>query len=72
MEQTVFNIVVGVAAFFGGWVLNSITKAIEKLEKDVRNMPMAYVTKDDYHRDIDDIKEMLDKIFNKLDKKVDK
>ena len=72
MEQTVFNIVVGVAAFFGGWVLNSITKAIEKLDKDVRDMPMTYVTKDDYHRDIDDIKEMLDKIFNKLDKKVDK
>ena len=72
MEQTVFNIVVGVAAFFGGWVLNSITKAIEKLDKDVRSMPMTYVTKDDYHRDIDDIKEMLDKIFNKLDKKVDK
>mgnify|MGYP003332758092 CR=1 FL=1 len=72
MEQTVFNIIVGVAAFFGGWVLNSITKTIEKLDKDVRNMPMTYVTKDDYHRDIDDIKEMLDKIFNKLDKKVDK
>ena len=72
MEQTVFNIVVGVAAFFGGWVLNSITKAIEKLDRDVRSMPMTYVTKDDYHRDIDDIKEMLDKIFNKLDKKVDK
>ena len=72
MEQTVFNIVVGVAAFFGGWVLNSITKAIEKLDKDVRSMPMTYVTKDDYHRDIDDIKAMLDKIFNKLDKKVDK
>ena len=72
MEQTVFNIIVGVAAFFGGWVLNSITKTIEKLDRDVRNMPMTYVTKDDYHRDIDDIKEMLDKIFNKLDKKVDK
>ena len=70
--QFVFNGIVGLAAFFGGWVLNSITKAIEKLDRDVRSMPMTYVTKDDYHRDIDDIKEMLDKIFNKLDKKVDK
>ena len=72
MEQNIFNIIVGVAAFFGGWVLNSITKTIEKLDRDVRSMPMTYVTKDDYHRDIDDIKEMLDKIFNKLDRKVDK
>lgn len=58
--------------FFGGWILNNITKAIERLDKDVRNLPMMYVTKDDYHRDIDDVKDMLDKIFNKLDNKVDK
>lgn len=72
MDQNVFNIIVGVAAFFGGWILNNITKAIERLDKDVRNLPMMYVTKDDYHRDIDDVKDMLDKIFNKLDNKVDK
>jgi hypothetical protein len=72
MEQSIFNIVVGVAAFFGGWVLNNITKSIERLDRDVRDMPKTYVTKDDYHRDIDDVKDMLDKIFNKLDNKVDK
>lgn len=30
--QAVFNFVVGIAAFFGGWVLNNITKAIERLD----------------------------------------
>jgi predicted membrane metal-binding protein len=70
--QQVFNLAVGIAAFFGGWVLNSITKAIERLDIDVRALPVNYVSKDDYRRDIDDIKEMLGKIFDKLDAKVDK
>ena len=72
MDQMVFNIIVGIAAFFGGWVLNNITKAIERLDKDVREMPKTYVTKEDYHRDIDEIKDMLGKIFDKLDNKADK
>ena len=71
-SQTFFNIALGLIAFLGGWVLNNITKAIERLDTDVRAMPMTYVSKDDYRRDIDDIKEMLGKIFDKLDSKVDK
>jgi hypothetical protein len=70
--QVLFNIVVGVAAFFGGWSLNQITRSIERLDKDVRNMPLNYVTQTTYQRDIDDIKNMLGKIFDKLDEKVDK
>jgi hypothetical protein len=70
--QQLFNIAIGLAAFLGGWVLNNITKAIERLDTDVRAMPATYVSKDDYRRDIDDIKEMLNKIFDKLDSKVDK
>ena len=71
-SQSVFNVVVGLAAFFGGWVLNSITKAINRLDADVRNMPLMYVTKDDYHRDIDEIKDICKQIFDKLDNKADK
>ena len=70
--QQLFNIALGLAAFLGGWVLNNITKAIERLDLDVRALPTTYVSKDDYRRDIDDIKEMLGKIFDKLDSKVDK
>lgn len=70
--QVLFNIVVGVAAFFGGWSLNQITRSIERLDKDVRNMPLIYVTQSTYQRDIDDIKSMLSKIFDKLDEKADK
>lgn len=70
--QMVFNVLVGVSAFLGGWVLNSITKAIERLDKDVREMPRMYVTKEDYHRDIDELKEICKQIFDKLDNKADK
>lgn len=70
--QILFNIVVGVAGLFGGWILNNISQSIRTLDKDVRNMPLTYVTQAHYQRDIDEIKGMLDKIFNKLDEKMDK
>jgi len=70
--QIFFNAAIGLVAFFGGWVLNNITKAIERLDTDVRNMPHNYVGKDDYRSDIKDVKDMLGKIFDKLDTKVDK
>ena len=70
--QTLFNIAVGLAAFFGGWVLNNIMRSIQLLDRDVREMPKIYVTKDDFHRDIAEIKDICRQIFDKLDNKADK
>jgi len=70
--QQIFNIIVTIAGFLAGWVLNNITKAIERLDADVRDMPKDYATKEDYHRDIDEIKNICKQIFNKLDNKADK
>ena len=70
--QQIFDIIIGLSAFMGGWILNNITKAIERLDSDVRDMPKNYVTKEDYHRDIDEIKDICKQIFNKLDNKADK
>ena len=70
--QVLFNIVLGVAAFLGGWTVNNLTRSIERLDKDIRSMPLTYVTQTTYQRDIDDIKSMLGKIFDKLDDKMDK
>ena len=70
--QVLFNIAVAIAGFFGGWTLNRIYIAIDRLDSDVRNMPMNYVNRDDYKADIRDIREMLGKIFDKLDNKADK
>lgn len=70
--QAVFNTVIGIAAFLGGWVLNNITKAIERLDDDVRAMPHTYISKDDYHRDIGELKDICRQIFNRLESKADK
>jgi hypothetical protein len=70
--QFLFNVLVGVSGFLGGWILNNISRSIERLDKDVRQMPLTYVTRADYRSDIDEIKGMLGKIFDKLDGKADK
>ena len=70
--QILFNIAIALAGFFGGLVLNNISKSIDKLDVDVRALPHIYVTREDYKDDMRDIKEMLGKIFDKLDLKVDK
>lgn len=65
--QLLFNIVLGAAGFFGGWVLNTMTKAIERLDSDVRDMPKTYVTKDDWREDMKALKADMEKGFDKLD-----
>jgi hypothetical protein len=70
--QMFFNMAVGLAGFFGGWVLNSITRSLDRLDRDIRSLQKDYVTKTDYHRDIDEIKSICKQIFDKLDAKADK
>ena len=70
--QQLFNIAVGLVAFFGGWVLNSITRSLDRQDVEIRNMQKEYVTKNDYHRDIDELKSICKQIFDKLDAKADK
>jgi hypothetical protein len=70
--QTLINLGLGLIGFFGGWTINSITRSVERLDTDVRGMQREYVTKDDYRRDIDEIKAMCKQIFDKLDAKADK
>lgn len=70
--QVLFNLAVAVGGFFGGWTLNRIYQAIDRLDSDVRGMPLHYVSRDDYRTDIKDIRDMLGKIFDRLDGKADK
>jgi hypothetical protein len=70
--QMLFNLVVGVAAFFGGWTLNNITRMLNRIDDDIRDLPHVYVSKEDYKTDINDIKGMLGKIFDRLEHKADK
>ena len=70
--QILFNIAVAVAGFLGGWTLNRIYQALDRLDADVRQMPHNYVNREDYRSDVTEIKTMLGKIFDKLDNKADK
>ena len=70
--QPAFNLALGIAAFFGGFLFNKIWSAIEKLDTEVRELPKVYVAKEDYKSDIHDIKAMLRQIIDKLEAKADK
>jgi len=70
--QFLINMGFGIAGAFGGWILNSLSRSILRIEDKLSEMPLQYVTRDDYRVDIADIKGMLSRIFDKLDNKVDK
>lgn len=70
--QIAFNIAMALVAFMGGWILNRITSSLDRLDRDVRNMPLQYVTRADFQRDIDELKSICRQIFDKLDDKADK
>lgn len=71
-SQILINIGFGVAGAFGGWILNSLSRSIIRIEDRITDMPLQYVTRDDYRADIAEVKGMLARIFDKLDGKVDK
>lgn len=71
-NQQLFNIVVSVAGFLAIYLINSLTRTIQKLEDKVGDLPHVYVAKDDYRADIAEVKSILKQIFDKLDGKADK
>ena len=74
--QFLINTGFGVAMSVIGWFAREMWAAVQELRSDLsrlrEDLPKTYVAKDDYREDVRDIKEMLGKIFDKLDAKVDK
>jgi hypothetical protein len=70
--QILFNIVIVVAGFLGGVLVNRAFTTLDKISDDLKSIPEKYVAKDDYREDIRDIKETLGAIFKKLDGKAEK
>jgi flagellar motor component MotA len=58
----------GLIAFF----VKAIWSKIETLDKEMKEVSMTYVRREDYRDDIRDIKDMLGKIFDRLETKADK
>ena len=74
--QMLINSAIGCACAAAGWWLRVLWEAQQRLQKDLfqleADLPKSYVLKGDYVKDIDEIKSMLGKIFDKLDAKADK
>jgi hypothetical protein len=70
--QFLINILFAAAGTAFGWILNSISRSIIRIEDRMAEMPMMYVNRDDYRADIQEIKGMLGKIFDRLDQKADR
>ena len=70
--QLFFNIIIAVAGFLGGVLMNRLFSTLDKINDDLKQIPEKYVSKDDYREDIREIKEMLGAIFKRLEGKVDK
>ena len=70
--QLIFNAAVTLSGFLGGYLLNNIHRSLERLDLESRTLSNIYVRKDDYREDIAEVKILLAKISDKLDKKQDK
>ena len=74
--QSLINSAAGFAFTIAGWFSREMWSAVKELKSDLaklrEELPKTYVTRDDNRDDIREIKEMLGKIFDKLDTKQDK
>ena len=66
--QVLFNLAVGTAGVFGGWVLSRIYVSIDRLDADVRKIPVNYVQKDDFKTAVADIKNDIRSGFQQVDR----
>ena len=75
-NQQLINALIGGGFAILGWFARELWGAVKELRADLaalrEDLPKEYVAKDDYKEDIKEIKAMLEKIFEKLDAKVDK
>lgn len=74
--QSMLNIAAGVALASMGWFARQLWDAVASLREDLHqieiDLPMNYVRKDEFSENMKEIKDMLGKIFDRLDTKVDK
>lgn len=74
--QILFNAAASLVFLGAGWFLRQLWDAVEKLKQDIhdieKDLPIAYIRRDEFSENIREIKEMLNKISDKLDGKADK
>lgn len=76
MDQNLINLLIGVTGAVVGWILKVIWEAIQDLQMDMKEIEKElhteYVSKGDFHVALDEIKQIVQRIFDKLDNKADK
>ena len=74
--QQLFNFGLGAVMAILGWFARELWSAVKELKSDLsklrEDLPKEYVTKDDYRQDIRELKEIMNKVFDKLEHKLDK
>lgn len=74
--QTFLNLCAGAVVTVIGWFARELWKAVQDLKDDLHeievDLPSNYVRKDEFADALRDIKDMLNKINDKLDDKMDK
>jgi uncharacterized coiled-coil DUF342 family protein len=74
--QHVIDTALGLGFSVLGWFARELWSAVKELKSDLsklrEDLPKTYVARDDYREDMNEIKSMLGKIFDKLDNKQDK
>ena len=75
-SQHLINVGLGISSAVFGWLARELWTAVKNLKEDLTKLsvelPKTYVTRDDYRADLKEIKDMLGKIFDRLDNKADK
>jgi hypothetical protein len=74
--QSLFNTGLGLSCTVIGWFARELWSAVKELKADLTRLsvelPKTYVTRDDYRSDLKEIRDLLGRIFDKLDGKVDR
>ena len=74
--QQLFNFGLGAVMAILGWFARELWAAVKELKSDLsklrEDLPKEYVAKDDYRQDIRELKEIMNKVFDKLEHKLDK
>jgi uncharacterized protein YqgV (UPF0045/DUF77 family) len=74
--QTLIDTAIGAGFAFAGWLGRELWDAVQKMKEDIHklevDLPSNYIKKDEFTDGMREIKDMLAKIFDKLDSKADK
>jgi len=75
-SQNLINAALAVVSSATGWFARELWAAVKELKADLaklrEELPKTYVARDDYRDDIKEIKDMLTRLFDRIDNKVDK